>query len=170
LNGLCLSIDKGQKVGLCGRTGAGKSTVALALTRIIEISDGDILIDGVNIRQMNLKELRSKLTVIPQDPVLFSDTLRQNLDPEGKFSNPQLLNLLKRAGLDDLLTRGDAGNTGLQMRIEEGGNNVSVGEKQLICICRAILRKNKVVILDEATANIDVLTEQKILRLMTEEF
>ena len=119
---------------------------------------------------MNLKELRSKLTVIPQDPVLFSDTLRQNLDPEGKFSNTQLLSLLKRAGLDDLLTRGDANNTGLQMRIEEGGNNVSVGEKQLICICRAILRKNKVVILDEATANIDVLTEQKILRLMTEEF
>ena len=87
LNGLSLSIQKGQKVGLCGRSGAGRSTVALALSRIIEISDGDIFIDGTSIKFMNLRDLRSKLTVIPQDPVLFSDTLRRNLDPEGKFLN-----------------------------------------------------------------------------------
>ena len=87
LNGLSLSIQKGQKVGLCGRSGAGKSTVALALSRIIEISDGDIFIDGTSIKKMNLRDLRSKITVIPQDPVLFSDTLRRNLDPEGKFLN-----------------------------------------------------------------------------------
>lgn len=114
-----------------------------------------------------LEDLRSKITVIPQDPTLFKDSLRFNLDPEGNLSDQTLTQLLKKASLEKLLNRDPQG---LDQIIEEGGNNLSSGEKQLICICRAILRKNKVVIIDEATSNIDVKTEQVIQNLINNEF
>ncbi len=112
--------------------------------------------------------MRNNVTVIPQDPTLFNSTLRYNLDPFGTYTTEQLESLLIRAGLEDLIKR--SSSNGVDLIISENGSNLAVGEKQLICICRAILRKNKVIILDEATANIDVLTEQKILKLIKEEF
>lgn len=160
-----------MKVGVVGRTGSGKSTLGLTLSRIIELERGQILIDGVDISQINLQDLRCKVTVIPQDPTIFSNTLRFNIDPLGLNSTEAISALIKRAGLQDILERrDDSGNIGLDMKIEEGGGNLSVGEKQLVCICRAVLRKNKVVLLDEATANIDIVTEEKILKLISEEF
>lgn len=106
------------------------------------------------------------MTVIPQDPTLFTGTLKFNLDPYEQVSEERLLDLLVKAGLEDLLQRNASSTNedikGVNMKITEGGKNLSSGERQLICICRAILRKNKIVILDEATANIDVVTEQKI--------
>jgi ATP-binding cassette, subfamily C (CFTR/MRP), member 1 len=170
IKNLTLKVEPGMKLGVVGRTGAGKSTLGLTLSRLIELDSGAILIDGVDISKVDLKTLRSIVTVIPQDPTLFTGTLRFNIDPIGKASDDQIVDLLKRAGLDDLLSRSVGGSSGLDMAVSEGGSNLSVGEKQLICICRAVLRKNKVVILDEATANIDVITEQKILTLIHKEF
>lgn len=171
LKDLTFDIEPGQKIGICGRTGAGKSTIALTLSRIIELEKGTIEIDGVDISSLDLKELRSKITVIPQDPTLFKGTLKFNLDPFEVLPNEKLEEVLKKAGLDDLLSRGEKEFChGLNFKVDEGGSNLSVGEKQLLCICRSILRHNKVVILDEATANIDVVTEQRILELISTEF
>jgi len=116
---------------------------------------------------MSLDNLREQVAIIPQDPTLFEGTLRFNLDPQNMCSNIELLNLLKQASLEDLINRDDKG---IDQQIEEKGQNLSSGEKQLICICRAILRKNKVVLMDEATANIDIKTEQAIQTLIHEKF
>jgi len=170
-----------MKVGVVGRTGAGKSTICLALSRIVELCAGSIEIDGVDISKVPLAKLREKVTVIPQDPTLFAGTLRFNLDPFEVVDDNRLEQLLRDAGLEDLLTReseakkdgeeqDQAKSQGLNFKIAEGGANLSSGEKQLICICRAVLRKNKVVVLDEATANIDVVTEQKVQSLLKTEF
>lgn len=115
---------------------------------------------------LDLDELRKRITVIPQDPTMFNGTLKFNLDPLGNANNREIIDLLRKAQLDSLLE----GANPLDKMITEGGANMSSGEKQLICICRAILRKSKVIILDEATANIDVVTEQKIQELITENF
>ena len=165
LKGLSFEIKGGEKIGIVGRTGAGKSTVSLSLTRIVEICDGYILIDGHNIADISLEQLRQKVTIIPQDPTLFTGSLRFNIDPENLSSDSEIKSLLFKAGLDHLSSR-DL----LSLEITENGENLSSGEKSLICICRAILRKNRVVILDEATANIDLVTEQKIQSLINEEF
>ena len=122
---------------------------------------------------MPLSKLREKITVIPQDPTMFSGTLRFNIDPTGNISETVIIDLLKEAGLENLLERHasqDKSKTGLDLEITENGSNLSSGEKQLVCICRAILRRNKVIVLDEATANIDIITEQKIQRLIKKEF
>ena len=165
LKGLSFEIIGGEKIGIVGRTGAGKSTLSLSLTRIVEICNGYILIDGHNIADINIEHLRQKVTIIPQDPTLFTGTLRFNIDPENKVSDEEIKSLLFKAGLEHLSDR-DL----LSLEISENGDNLSSGEKSLICICRAILRKNRVVILDEATANIDLVTEQKIQTLISEEF
>lgn len=190
-----------MKVGVVGRTGAGKSTICLSISRIVELCGGRIEIDGTDIRKVDLQLLRRKVTVISQDPTLFKGSIRFNLDPFRKVSDAAIERLLIKAGLEDLLNRemdGDGQETesshaglessqnsvaageqegelllrspsvsskkarGVNFRIAENGSNLSAGEKQLICICRAILRKNKVVVLDEATANIDIVTEKKI--------
>ena len=163
LNNLSFVAKAGEKIGVVGRTGAGKSTICLSLSRIVEIFEGQIIIDGVDIRKTDLSYLRSRITVIPQDPTIFTGTLRFNLDPEGHATDERIVELLKAAQLQDLLAKSDLG---LQQQLDEGGANLSSGERQLICICRAILRRSKVVILDEATANIDVVTEQKIQELI----
>ena len=113
------------------------------------------------------------MTVIPQDPTLFTGSLKFNLDPFDNVPEQVMLDLLNEAGLSELLSRSenaDEADRGINMKITESGKNLSAGERQLICICRAILRKNRIVILDEATANIDVITEQKIQRLINLEF
>lgn len=167
LNRLSFKIQKGEKIGVVGRTGAGKSTICLAISRIVEIFEGSILIDGLDISQVQIETLRSRITLIPQDPTMFTGTLRFNLDPEEKATDEEILALLKEGQLQSLI---DNNPKGLNQEITENGSNLSSGERQLLCICRAILRNSKLVILDEATANIDVVTEQNIQNLINSKF
>ncbi|KAG1680871.1 Multidrug resistance-associated protein 1 [Nymphon striatum] len=156
-----------EKIGICGRTGAGKSSLTLALFRIIEASGGSILIDGVNISTVGLQSLRSKLTIIPQDPVLFSGPLRYNLDPFNKFSDEEIWKALESAHLKSFVISHDER---LEYIISEGGENLSVGQRQLICLARAILRKTKILILDEATAAIDLQTDELVQQTIRVQF
>lgn len=167
LKNLNVSIKAREKIGIVGRTGAGKSTICLALCRIVEADGGSIFIDGLDISTIGLEDLREKITIIPQDPTLFEGSLRFNLDPVGTSTDSELLSMLEKASLENLVSRDESG---LNQKIEDGGKNLSSGEKQLICICRAILRKNKIVLMDEATANIDIKTEQIIQKLIHDEF
>jgi len=169
LKGLNFKIQAGMKVGVVGRTGAGKSTLGLTLLRLMEVETGSIEIDGIDISKVELQHLRHKITTIAQEATLFKGTLRFNIDPYEMESHENIDALLERAGLTKLL-KYEEGTAVRDFQIEEGGNNLSTGEKQIVCICRAVLRKAKVVIFDEATANIDVVTEHKILDLVKTEF
>ena len=157
LKNLNFEIQPSEKIGVVGRTGSGKSTLCLCTFRLLEPLTGKILIDGVDITTIGLKFLREILTVIPQDPILIEGTLRDNLDPLHKFSDQQILNELNEIGLNYLIEY-----HGLDFPVSEGGENLSVGERQLICITRAILRRSKIVIMDEATSSIDYKTEMLI--------
>ena len=237
----------GEKIGVVGRTGAGKSTISMALTRIVELQSGTIAIDGLDISKVGIARLRSEITMIPQDPIMFEGTLKYNLDPFDESTEERMIELIKKAGLEYLLEgvsrkelkdkeekeakekarkallgedeedeksdddkkdekkeddkkdeksdekkdeksddkkeddkkeddkkeddkkdgekkdeKEEDDGKGLKFKVQEEGKNLSVGERQLVCIIRAILRCNKIVILDEATANIDVVTEQAI--------
>jgi len=148
-----------HQVGIVGRTGSGKSTFFLSLLRIIESTHGSIEIDGVDISQIGLDELRNKITVIPQDPMLFKGTLRENIDLLNQYTDQQLWESLEKVCLKAKFE----GENGLDTAIKDGGENLSAGEKQLLCIGRAILAKAKIILIDEATSNIDPKTEQTIL-------
>ena len=169
LKNLNFEIKPKEKIGIVGRTGSGKSTIALCLFRILEAKEGKIYIDDVDISQIGLRKLRSNITIIPQDPTLMEGTLKFNIDPLNKHTEQEIEEVMKEIGFWYICERNLEENQnkpdeekGLNMIITENGGNISIGERQLICITRAILRKSKIIVMDEATASIDVNTENII--------
>ncbi|CAG7833091.1 unnamed protein product [Allacma fusca] len=167
LRNVTCRIESGEKIGIVGRTGAGKSSLTLGLFRIVEAAGGSIVIDGVNISKIGLHDIRGRLTIIPQDPVLFSGSLRVNLDPFGRYSDENIWQALELSHLKSFV-KGLA--AGLEHEISEGGDNLSVGQRQLVCLARALLRKTKILILDEATAAVDLETDDLIQATIRKEF
>jgi ABC-type multidrug transport system fused ATPase/permease subunit len=168
LKDLTLTVNGGEKIGVCGRTGSGKSSLMIALFRISEIEkDGTIEIDGVNTREIGTASLRLNLSIIPQDPVMFSNTVRYNLDPFATATDEELWDVLKKVQMAEAIT---ALPKGLDEEVAEGGENFSQGQRQLLCIARSLLRKPKILIMDEATASIDNETDATIQRMIRENF
>ena len=162
LKNLNFEIKANEKIGIVGRTGSGKSTICLCLFRILEPLEGTIYIDDEDITQIGLEILRKNLTIIPQDPCLMEGSLKYNIDPFDSKNDEEIVSILKKIGFE--YTEPD--DQILNRKIEQGGSNLSVGEKQLVCIARAIIRKTKIVVMDEATANIDMKTEEKIQKAL----
>ena len=168
LCGISMEVRSGEKIGVCGRTGAGKSSLLLTLFRLVEPSDDSVIeIDGINCLQLGLRDLRRSLSIIPQEPVLFSGTLRFNLDPFNEFTDEDIWDTLKKCKLYEYIYNKEEK---LNHLVSEGGANFSAGQKQLICIGRALLKKSKVLLLDEATSSIDKYTDTLIQELIRKEF
>ncbi|XP_022355189.1 canalicular multispecific organic anion transporter 1 [Enhydra lutris kenyoni] len=167
LRGITCDIRSMEKIGVVGRTGAGKSSLTNGLFRILEAAGGQIIIDGVDIASIGLHDLREKLTIIPQDPILFSGTLRMNLDPFNNHSDEEIWKALELAHLKSFVS---GLQLGLSHEVTEAGDNLSVGQRQLLCLARALLRKSKILIMDEATAAVDLETDRLIQTTIQKEF
>jgi ABC-type multidrug transport system fused ATPase/permease subunit len=165
LKNINFCLKSGEHLGVVGRTGSGKSTISLCLFRILEAYSGKIYIDGVDISKVGLQKLRESITIIPQDSTLMDGTLRYNIDPIKAYSDKEIIHVMQKIGFDYILNQN---KDGLDQKISENGSNLSIGEKQLICITRAILRKSKIIVLDEATASIDYKTEEIIQKALNE--
>uniref|UniRef100_A0A673IAI5 ATP-binding cassette sub-family C member 9-like n=1 Tax=Sinocyclocheilus rhinocerous TaxID=307959 RepID=A0A673IAI5_9TELE len=160
-------INPGQKVGICGRTGSGKSSLSLAFFNMVDVFEGKIVIDGIDICKLPLQTLRSRLSIILQDPVLFSGSIRLNLDPERTCTDDRLWEALEIAQLKNIVK---ALPGGLDAVVTEGGENFSVGQRQLFCLARAFVRKSSILIMDEATASIDMATENILQKVVMTAF
>ncbi|KAJ6649735.1 ATP-binding cassette sub-family C member Sur [Pseudolycoriella hygida] len=157
---LYLKIEAGQRIGICGRTGSGKSTLAMSLFRCVDIVEGRILIDSVDISTIHPDEIRTRLSIIPQDVVLFSGSIRENLDPRGHYTEQELWNCLEIAQLKDVIS---AFPSGLETEIVDNGSNLSAGHRQLFSLARSVLRGSVCLILDEATSSLDSETEKALM-------
>jgi len=179
LKNLNLDIKGGERIGIVGRTGAGKSSIMVALFRMVELSGGSITIDGVDVSQIGLHDLRQALAIIPQDPVLFQGTIRSNLDPFGEYDDAHLWESLRRAHLiEDGDIQSSSANDSqealsrfhLDQNVEDEGLNFSLGQRQLLAMARALVRRVKIIIMDEATSSVDFETDAKIQSMIKREF
>ncbi|ORY11233.1 P-loop containing nucleoside triphosphate hydrolase protein [Clohesyomyces aquaticus] len=172
LKGLDMHVAAGERIGVVGRTGAGKSSIMSTLFRLVELSGGSITIDGVNIATIGLHDLRSKLAIIPQDPTLFKGTIRSNLDPFNEHTDLELWSALRQADLvsNDASMDDKSGRIHLDSVVEEEGLNFSLGQRQLMALARALVRGSQIIVCDEATSSVDFETDQKIQKTIVDGF